>query len=74
MKTIKFNKTTHFTGRNGYFKCSGVELETLNRGIGQSVIISPVTSKGVCGRCDIEIPRESIPALIKELESFIEKP
>lgn len=68
IKTIDFNRVTKFTGRNGYFNASGLELmENSNN----TVMITPLTTKGKQpARCDIEIPKESIPILIYYLEEM----
>lgn len=58
-------------GRNGVFKATGLALTKCIDSNEQSVIvIEPVTSKQVAGRCNIEIPIEDIPALIAELKKF----
>jgi len=66
LKELKFSRLTTFTGRNGTFKCAGVELIDYT----DRVQISPVTSKGNVGRCDIDIPVEDIPALIEALQDI----
>jgi hypothetical protein len=33
--------------------------------------LTPLTSKGNAARCDVTIPVEDIPALIKQLQKFI---
>lgn len=35
------------------------------------VMITPITSKGKPGRCDISIPIEDVPALIEQLQDII---
>lgn len=51
-------------GRNGTMKVRGLTVY-----IGRDKVdIAPINSKGVEGRCFISMPRESIPALITELE------
>ncbi|HNU14064.1 MAG TPA: hypothetical protein PKI55_06345 [Chitinophagaceae bacterium] len=67
--TIKFTKETNFTGRNGYFKASGLELSGYDPN--GNVMLTPLTSKGLAGRCDITIPVEDIPSLIKQLKKFL---
>lgn len=61
---LKFQRLTNFTGRNGYFQCSGVELMTITD---NKVMLSPLTSKGEVARCDIAIPMEDIPVFIEQL-------
>ena len=58
--TIKWKRKTKFTGRNGHFCCSGVELLPLEHN--DSVMVSALTGRGDVARCDIEIPLEAVPA------------
>ena len=44
---------TWFTGRNGMMKCAGISVSETVDGL---VWLSPMTSKGVEGRCDITFP------------------
>jgi len=68
---MKFTKTTTFTGRNGCFKATGLELSVYLKPNNDSVIVlEPITSRDIIGRCQIEIPREDIPALIAELQKL----
>lgn len=67
-KQITFKRITNFTGRNGYMKQSGIDILPLS--YSQSILIAPITSKGKVGRCDMEIPKESIDDLIKMLQSL----
>ncbi len=68
---MKFTKTTTFTGRNGCFKATGLELSVYLKPNNDSVIVlEPITSRDIIGRCQIEIPREDIPALIAELQAL----
>lgn len=55
-KQIKFIRQTMFTGRNGYFKCSGIDFLGLD--YDDNVMIAPLTSRGEIGRCDITFPKE----------------
>jgi hypothetical protein len=66
MKHINFKRVTNFTGRNGYFKQSGIDFLPIPQR--NSIMIAPLTSKGEIGRCDMEIPKESIDELIKVLQ------
>jgi hypothetical protein len=66
---IKFDRQTHFLGRNGMFKCSG--LFTQKDDIKGKITISPITSKMKLGRNFIQIPEENIKDLIKQLENYI---
>lgn len=62
-----FSRITNFTGRNGLMKCSGIEIMPISN---DRVILSPLTSKGIVGRCDIFIPVEDIPKLIQTLQNY----
>jgi hypothetical protein len=64
LKELKFQRMTDFTGRNGFFQCSGVEIMSISD---NKVMISPFTSKGKVGRCDIAIPIEDIPEFTNKL-------
>lgn len=75
VEDIYFNQETHFLGRNGNFKSSGVCVElnaspTLGEG---TVYLTPFTSKGLLGRCRIEIPVESAADLISALRWAIKE-
>ena len=65
-KQITWENTTNFTGRNGYMKCNGLDLMAMSNDT--ELIISPLTSKGDVGRCDIAIPIEKIPKIISALK------
>jgi hypothetical protein len=64
-KTIKFDRTVQFLGRNGGFKCTGVSALATSD---DTLMIEPITSKGDVGRCFIEIPIENVSAFINALE------
>jgi hypothetical protein len=66
--TVRWDRTTNFTGRNGYFKCSGVEYPLDHNKV---VLLSALTGRGEVARCDIEIPLEAVPALIAKLQALI---
>lgn len=67
--SVTWERTTRFTGRNGNFKCSGVELYPLDHN--KSVLVSALTGRGDVARCDIEIPLEAVPALIAKLQVLL---
>ncbi len=81
----KDGKRTDALGRNGQTKCIGIELmETeLNEYDDHGnciktlpiVEISPLNTRGEVTRCHIDIPIESIPGIVKQLQkvSQIEK-
>lgn len=69
MKEIKWNSgKTQFLGRNGYFGCVGFMLKKVQfepkdnwPGYIKDVVrVYPVTTKGIAGRCFIEIPLDCI--------------
>lgn len=69
IEQVTWTRTTNFTGRNGYFRCSGLDIQPLDHN--QSVLIAPLTSQGVVGRCDIEIPLEALPEVVAKLGTLI---
>jgi hypothetical protein len=65
MITLNYSETTHFTGRNGTFKQTGVTVtQYAHNGV---VCLAPITSKGREGNCLLSIPHADLPALIVEL-------
>ena len=66
---IKFDRMTNFTGRNGYFKCSGIEFMSLKHS--NKVMLTPLTGKGAAARCDVTIPVENLQEFISELEKLL---
>jgi len=61
---IRFkNNPTTFLGRNGAFKCIGIEI--WNDDLFGEINIYPITSKGNTARCRIAIP-------IGEMDNFID--
>lgn len=67
-KTIKFDRTVQFQGRNGHFKQTGINLSDRENDV---VMIEPITSKDYIGHCCIEIPASDIPELILALHAFM---
>lgn len=67
MSLLKFKKLTYFTGRNGTFKASGLEVMQVN----DNILFTPITSKGLYGKCGIAIPQEEIKTLIEVLKIMI---
>lgn len=70
MPNLKFSRQTNFTGRNGYFKCSGIELLIT---CDDKVMLTPLTSRGEPARCDVTVPVEDIPALIEMLNDRVRR-
>ena len=69
MLTIKWDRMTNFTGRNGYFVCSGIEVMPLESD--KKVMLTPLTGRGDCARCNVTIPVESLPELITALQACL---
>lgn len=74
MKTfgaVKYDRAVNFTGRNGYFKQKGIEVQFIEGyNGGEYVSFTPVTSRGQRGHCAIEIPIENVNALINILDKI----
>lgn len=71
---VKLSQSTKSLGRNGEMNTTGLEIHRHLWNDGQTLSISPVTSKGQTGRCSIEIPVADIPQLVKELTAIATKP
>jgi hypothetical protein len=54
---VMFPKTTEALGRNGMMKATGLSI-FVNKD-DNTALVGPITSKGLVGRCWIEIPVES---------------
>ncbi len=67
MRLVKWHNLTEFLGRNGYGKCSGVELFKAN----DTISLVPLTSRGEPARCSVLIPIKAIPRLIEELKAVV---
>lgn len=67
-KQITWDESTNFTGRNGFMKCNGLNLQALSNDT--ELMVSPLTSKGAVGRCDISIPIEKLPEIISLLDGI----
>jgi len=65
---VTWDRLTNFTGRNGYGTCSGIELMAVPA---DKVMLTALTSKGDTARCDITIPLEAVPALIRSLRKVL---
>lgn len=66
-KRIKFKKlTTSFTGRNGTFYCTGLNIDKWDN----IIEINPITSQNKLGNCQIEIPLEDIDLFIDTLKDL----
>jgi hypothetical protein len=76
MKTSIYwkSKTSHFLGRNGYGKVTGLEISKTDynpEDSGNVVWFTPITSKGSPARCEFSVPTEDIPELIKFLKKCV---
>ncbi|MBA4372271.1 MAG: hypothetical protein C0402_05365 [Thermodesulfovibrio sp.] len=65
-KRIMFAAPRGFVGRNGTFVATGVEISRLEN---QShIAIEPVTSRGITGRCCIEVPTDDTLQLAEAIQ------
>ena len=65
-ETMKYNKNSYFTGRNGCFIQSGIEL----RKILDNVVLTPITGKHKRANCCVTVPIEQINEFINLLQKF----
>ncbi len=68
MKTIKFNRQTDYRGRNGWGKQTGIEVRKTM--LSNTIVINPTNTMGATDACVIEIPRESLQAVVNALTHF----
>lgn len=54
-------------GRNGHSKALGIQVWVSHE---DEVQLQPINSRKQATRCRIPVPREAIPALIRELEKW----
>lgn len=66
IKYIGWKPFTWFTGRNGTFNCSGLEISAGH----ESVIFTPITGKGKAANSGFAIPSSSLEKLIVHLEGI----
>lgn len=67
---IKFNNQTNYMGRNGFSKCSGIEILGIKNHLTDEMylMLSPITSKGkVTDSCNIRIHENDLLSTIKGL-------
>ena len=67
---IKFTKPRQFLGRNGTFIASGVDI--FSNFPGDAITIQPLTSRGIPGRSWVEIPTDSLRAVIARLQEHLD--
>lgn len=65
-KQINWSMSTYFLGRNGCFKCNGINISEFC----DNVYIEPITSKGNIGRCKIVLPKQELQNIIKGLKKI----
>jgi hypothetical protein len=65
-KTISYTSMVKFTGRNGEYKQTGLNLELENNVIS----FQPITSKELIGRCRQQIPLDHVPLVIQALQEL----
>lgn len=76
-RITRWNERTWFLGRNGNFRCTGIEALKLEGQLGpdlfrQDVVqLSPLDSRGMVARCSIDVPVASLPELIAELQKHV---
>lgn len=68
--TIKFDRETTYTGRNGQGRQTGTRLELGPTGEDNYVEIFPINSKGNIANCSICIPIEHVTAFANALLQF----
>ena len=66
MKDITFSRKVEFLGRNGMFAAKGFTVQPWYAK--KVLVMSPITSKGVVGRCEIHIPSEDLNNVIAALQ------
>ena len=66
---VTFSQRTQSEGRNGLMITTAVDVHKTIWNDGQTITLTPVTSKGLRGRGHIEIPVADIPKLIEELKA-----
>ena len=67
MIDLKYRKhVMNFIGRNGVFKQSGIMVQPWFAA--KAVVLQPITSRGMTGNCQMEIPNEDIPDFIDALK------
>ena len=79
MRQLEFkDKTTISQGRNGLLNTKGIQIYISYDRIDSDnspykcIRVYPITSRDVAGNCWLELPIESIPDFIKELEVYVQ--
>lgn len=71
---LKFELPTTFLGRNGSYKSIGLGVSELCIGGVDDpgeILIQPITSRGIPGRCFICVPMKDLAGFISQLRSFL---
>jgi hypothetical protein len=81
LKVLWDNKKTYALGRNGDSKCIGIEMlgsssffenDTFEERF-DIVEISPLNTRGGVTQCHIDVPVESIPEIVEQLEKIYQQ-
>jgi len=64
---MKLSQQTRALGRNGSFKCTGFSFWKRDK----TTTIIPITSKGMEGRCEIEVPNEDLARFCGHLQQDV---
>jgi len=70
MKMLTFDKALglEFLGRNGNFRMCGLVITPLTRT--RTIYLQPITSRGLVGRCALEIPASAVRAFCDALQAM----
>lgn len=68
------NKPSNFLGRNGFYKCSGIDVTDATNLNHDEVCLTPITSKNELARCHIFIPRDSAPEVANLISQAAKQP
>jgi hypothetical protein len=66
-ETIRFEEKRTFLGRNGEFTATGTSVSADNK----TLMLEPVTTKDLIGRCRIELPANEAQALIDAVNKVV---
>lgn len=61
---VKFSQETKFLGRNGFYRCTGLEISPMTW---EEIHIEPITSKGLVGRCKLIIPKADATSIAENI-------
>jgi len=66
---VKLSQNTQSLGHNGMIITTAIDVHKNLWNDGATLTIQPITSKGLVGRCSIEIPMADVFQLIKALSA-----